>query len=154
MQDTLFPTIFSTLAVLVSLPLYWYGMRLLGVNGVALAMSISAILQTTLLYTLWNRRTGNAGSRAVYKFFTKIILLSAGAGLGLYWLKINVFDNVARSSFMGSLFNCVLIGILFGFIFLAAAYAFRIEEMIKVFTQIAQQVGLKKPPKKIDKPSN
>jgi putative peptidoglycan lipid II flippase len=39
MQNTLFPALFGTMAVIASLPLYWYGMRWFGGRGVASASS-------------------------------------------------------------------------------------------------------------------
>ena len=59
MQDTLFPAIFGTIAVLLSIPLYVYGLQVMGVTGVALAISLSSIFQVALLYALWNKRSKN-----------------------------------------------------------------------------------------------
>jgi putative peptidoglycan lipid II flippase len=128
-QNTLFPTIFGTLAVLASLPLYWYGLQYLGVNGVAMAMSVSAIIQTTLLYALWNRRTNNAGSSAVYRLFAKIIFLSAVTGLALHWLKNQVLQGIGLTTFNGSLLSCLIVGCAFALAFVAIGYVFRIGEI-------------------------
>ena len=68
MEDTLFPAIFSTFAVAVSIPIYYYGMQAFGINGIAFAVSASVALQITILYVIWNRRTKNSGSRDVYLF--------------------------------------------------------------------------------------
>jgi putative peptidoglycan lipid II flippase len=142
MQNTLFPAIFSTLAVLASIPLYWYGLQKMGINGVALAMSASAILQTTLLYALWNRKTGNRDSRQVYQFFAKIILLSFGIGIALYWLKIRVLHEIVEpTTFAGSLSNCLIVGAVFVLLFAAAAgYIFRIEEMVNLINRFLRKL--------------
>jgi putative peptidoglycan lipid II flippase len=50
LQDTLFPAIYGTVAVLISIPLYLMGLKLMGTQGVALAVSLSAILQVVFLY--------------------------------------------------------------------------------------------------------
>ena len=81
MQNTLFPAIFGTVAVLLSLPLYWYGMQMMGADGIALAVSLSSIFQVVVLYSLWNRRTHNRESRGVYRFYGGIILFSGLLGL-------------------------------------------------------------------------
>lgn len=140
MQDTLFPTIFSTLAVLASLPLYWYGMQYLGVNGVALAMSVSAIIQTTLLYTLWNRRTNNDGSRQVYPFFAKIIFLSVMVGVILHWLKTQALQEIDQTTFIGSLLLCLIVGSAFVLAFIAIGYIFRIDEIVRVINRLAKKL--------------
>jgi putative peptidoglycan lipid II flippase len=80
-QNTLYPALFGTAAVLASIPLYRVGMQRLGVQGVALAISLSVILQVVVLYALWNRRTVNPGSRQVYRFYLKIMALSLPLGL-------------------------------------------------------------------------
>ena len=79
-QNTLFPALFGTAAVLASIPFYLVGMQRLGVQGVALAISLSVILQVVVLYALWNRRIGNPGSRQVYRFYLKIMALSLPLG--------------------------------------------------------------------------
>jgi putative peptidoglycan lipid II flippase len=80
-QNTLFPALFGTAAVLASIPFYLVGMQRLGVQGVALAISLSVILQVVVLYVLWNRRMGNPGSRQVYQFYLKIMALSLPLGV-------------------------------------------------------------------------
>ncbi len=55
-RDTLTPALFGTLAVAAGIPIYLAGLALLGVQGVALAVSASGILQAVLLYVLWSRR--------------------------------------------------------------------------------------------------
>ncbi|MGH7452719.1 MAG: murein biosynthesis integral membrane protein MurJ, partial [bacterium] len=141
MQNTIFPTIFGTLAVLASLPLYWYGSQHLGINGVALAMSISAIIQTTLLYALWNRRTNNAGSGTVYQFFAKMIFLSAITGLALHWLKTQALQGIDHTAFIGSLLNCLIIGTVFVLAFVAIGYIFRIDEIVNVAKRVAKKLS-------------
>ena len=79
-QNTLFPALFGTAAVVASIPFYLVGMQRLGVQGVALAISISVILQVVVLYALWNRRMGNPGSRQVYRFYLKIMALCLPLG--------------------------------------------------------------------------
>lgn len=68
-QNTLFPAVFGTLAVILSIPMYLYGMQAMGASGVALAISLSAIFQVTLLYSLWNKKSRNREGRDVYTFF-------------------------------------------------------------------------------------
>jgi putative peptidoglycan lipid II flippase len=86
-QNTLFPAIFSTIAVLLTLPLYYFGMRSAGPQGIAVAMSLSTTFQALLLYIVWNRRTKNDGSRQVYISFLKMAVLSAVIGVLLEWIR-------------------------------------------------------------------
>ena len=113
MQNTLFPAIFGTVAVLLSLPLYWYGTVLMGASGIALAVSLSSILQVIFLYTLWNRRTNNTESRNVYRFYGGIILFSGLLGLFLTYFKATVLAGIDSETFWGSLYICLITGSLF-----------------------------------------
>ena len=87
-QNTWFPAVFGTFAVLSSLPIYWYGMQAMGAGGIGLAVSLSSIIQVGALYALWNYRTRNRGSRRVYLFFLQIILLSGILGCGLEYFLV------------------------------------------------------------------
>jgi len=86
-QNTVLPAVYGTLAALLAVPIYLAGLKLLGVNGVALAVSLSAVLQVLVLYALWNRRSGNAGARTVYRLYLKALLLSLLLGLLLEGLR-------------------------------------------------------------------
>jgi len=144
MQNTLFPTIFGSIAVLVSLPFYWFSMQQMGINGVALSMAISAVLQATLLYALWNRRTANVESRAVYRFFGKIILLSLALGLLVHAFKINFLQRLDPTTFRGSLLLCSIIGVIFLLAFFAVGYVFRIREIVAAINRLIEKLGLRR----------
>jgi putative peptidoglycan lipid II flippase len=68
-QNTLLPAVFGTAAVIVSLPIYWFGLTAMGVAGVGLAISASALLQTVLLFMVWNRRSDNQAAGGVYRAY-------------------------------------------------------------------------------------
>jgi putative peptidoglycan lipid II flippase len=129
-QNTLFPALFGTVAVVASLPLYLVGMQRFGVQGVALAISLSVILQVVLLYALWNRRTGNSGSRAVYRFYLKIFALSLPLGLALEGGRQALRALVpAADSFAGSLGVACGTGALFVALLAASGHLLRIQEI-------------------------
>lgn len=92
-QNTLLPTVFGTIAVLLSLPVYWIGLKMLSVAGVGLAISASALIQTTLLFAVWNRRSKNTGAAGVYHAYTKATLagLVIGAILWLVYRGLQIF---------------------------------------------------------------
>jgi putative peptidoglycan lipid II flippase len=129
MQDTLFPAVFTTLAVLASIPLYLFGMHHMGVRGVALASSLAAILQTTLLYVLWKRKSGNPGGREVGGAYLKAALVSVPLGLGLEALRRILTAGIDISTFGGSLAVAAIVGAVFTAILLGAGYLLRIDEI-------------------------
>jgi putative peptidoglycan lipid II flippase len=140
MQNTLFPAIFGTVVVLLSLPLYWYGMLLMGAGGIALAVSLSSIFQVVLLYTLWNRRTNNTESRNVYRFYGGIILFSCLLGLFLTYFKATVLNGIDSETFWGSLCICLITGGLFMVILLAAGNIFKIREISELGANLIRKI--------------
>lgn len=128
MQDTLFPAIYGTVAVLLSLPLYLLGLNMMGARGVALAASLSAILQVLVLYALWNRKNKNEG-RPVYLFYLKMMVFSSPLGFILAWFKSTALSAIDASTFWGSLTVCIIIGAVFAVIMLAVGYGLKIHEV-------------------------
>ncbi len=135
MQDTLFAAIYGTLAVGASIPLYWLGMRLMGVEGIALVISLSGLLQVLLLYALWNRRSHNQGSRPVYGAYARMIALALLSGLVLEWFNRSVLSIPAMTtSSFSSLSICLINAAVFAFLLLAVGFGLNIHE-IKAPTQ-------------------
>jgi putative peptidoglycan lipid II flippase len=128
-QNTLFPAIYGTLAVLLSVPLYYVGLQEMGIRGVALALAVSAVFQTTLLYVLWTRRTGNPGSRGVYRFFLQVAAGSAVLGIFLEWFRSVALAGLDRATLGGCLLSAALTGTVFTVILLGAGYGLRIPEI-------------------------
>lgn len=137
MQNTFLPAVFGTIAVLISIPLYYYCMEVMGANGIALAVSLSAFIQVIILYALWNRRSSNVYSREVYLFFVKICLLSAVMGVLLDWFKGKFLDGFDVSSFSGSVMVSVLLSALFAAVFISAGYLFKIKEISDMANRLA-----------------
>ncbi len=136
-QNTVFPAVFGTLAVLFSIPLYLYGIKLMGVRGVALAISISAFIQVALIYGIWNRYSDNKGAKAVYGFILKMVCLSIPMGIFLEWIKTDMLSIINAATFYGSMIVVIVIGIVFAVILMTLGYLFRIEEIKMVINRLA-----------------
>ena len=128
-QNTLLPAVFGTLAVGLSLPLYMYGMKMMGVTGVALAISLSAVLQVVLLYGIWNYRSRNPQSREVFLFYIKMILLGLLLWLVLEGVRQMLLIGIDANTFMGSLVISTVTAIVFAGLFLALGYGLPIKEI-------------------------
>lgn len=139
-QNTLFPAVFDTLAVGLSIPVYFYAMHKMGAAGVALAISLSSIFQVALLYELWNRRSRNRGSRQVYLFFCRVALVSAAIGILLEGFHTFLYTWVSLNTFSGCLLSSVLTAAFFVVLLLAAAYLFHIEEMAELMRRLVKKV--------------
>ncbi len=139
MQDTLFPALFGTAAVIASIPFYWYGMKILGISGLAVAISFSAIFQVWLIYFLWNRRTGKSG-RAVYLFYLRMFALSLALGLFLEFFRRTALSGIDASAFHGSMLISVIISIFFLILLPCAGHVLGIREIGEFMTKIRNRI--------------
>ena len=139
MQNTIFPAVYSTIGVLISVPFYILGMKLMGAGGIALAISISAILQVVLLYALWNRRSLNPESREVFRGYGKMLLLSIPAGLILEGFRMELSRWIGVTALAGSLLVAGGIGLIFLFLLLAAGYLFKVREITETLGRLFQK---------------
>jgi putative peptidoglycan lipid II flippase len=132
-QNTLFPAVYGTLSVLLSVPLYYLGLQQMGISGVALALAVSAVFQTSLLFALWNRRSGNTDSKGVYRFFCQVTAGSVLLGLFLEWFRTAALFGLDRTSYSGCLVSAAVTGILFCAILLSVGYGLKIREITGLF---------------------
>jgi putative peptidoglycan lipid II flippase len=133
MQDTLFPAIFGTMAVALSIPFYLWGMRQWGPAGVAAGVSFSALLQVTVLYALWNRRSNNKGGSLVYGHVGKVILASICLGVILEVIQRTALAAVDQWTLSGSVFKGIVLSMLFLMLLYGAGRLVRIKEFSDVF---------------------
>jgi putative peptidoglycan lipid II flippase len=84
-QNTILPAVFGTIGVVLSLPMYWVGLKTMGVAGVGLAISASALLQTIFLFSAWNRRSNNTAAIDVYRAYLKAAIGALVIG-AILWL--------------------------------------------------------------------
>lgn len=141
MQNTLFPAVFGSIAVLCSLPAYWYGMQRLGGRGVALAVSISIILQVVLLYILWNRRTGNIERGMVYRLYLKVILISTAVGIAAEWFRRSITGPGSTGSWQ-ALWICCIVGAGYCLLFFGIGYLLNIVEIKALLQRVSRSLHM------------
>lgn len=138
-QNTWFPAVFGTMAVLLSLPVYWYGLDLMGAGGIALAVTLSSALQVGFLYALWNRQSHNRGSRRVYVFYFNLILVSAGLGIGLEAFKDALLKHLDSTAAATQIVITIIVAAVFGAALLAIGRILKIEEIDRLFRKVFQR---------------
>jgi putative peptidoglycan lipid II flippase len=139
LQNTLFPALVGTAAVLLSIPVFLLCMQQLGTSGVALGVSISAFMQVTLLYICWNRRTENRNSHRVYGAVFKMVGLSIFLGSALEAVRQSVFSGLAGGSFAGALITCLGLGILFLCLLYPACRIMKMADIIEIIEKPIQK---------------
>ena len=145
-QNTLLPAIFSTLTTVLSIPLYWIGLKTWGVAGIGLAISATAIIQVVVVYSVWNRASRNPAGRAVYRFYLKLLAISLPIGAALWGVHHLLIMRIARPSFFPSLFIILVLGLLFIFLMAVAAWCFQIKEIQSALQKIGHKFDKPKEP--------
>jgi putative peptidoglycan lipid II flippase len=140
MQNTLLPAVYGTIAVMASLPIYWLGLQMYGLLGVAVAISVSAIIQVTVLFAAWNRRSGNKGSLQVYGTFLKTAMAGILLGIVLWLARCYVVQWIDPASFSGSVLMILVIGTLFMLCMALGGWLFKVEGIRSVGTRIIQRL--------------
>jgi putative peptidoglycan lipid II flippase len=143
-RNTLFPAVFGTVVVLASLPLYPLGIVLMGVQGVALAISFSGILQVAVLFILWNRRSRNTGQSEVMRFYLKTALLSLALAPLLAAVRRLALEALDASGPAGSLAIAVIVGSAFAALMLAAGYGLKIAEITDLTEKFLRGVRIRR----------
>jgi putative peptidoglycan lipid II flippase len=140
LQNTLFPAIFSTGCVLLSLPLIYGLMTVMGLKGVALGLSLSVILTAFFLFQCWSRKTRNTGQKEVFFFFFKLVLTSlilGGILQGLYLALCQVLDV----SLLGpSLLVCMIEGICFLILLPGIGMILGIQEVFMLYDKLFKKI--------------
>ena len=131
-QNTLYPTIYVSIATLLTLPLYYLGMMKMEIYGVALALSMSTIFQVVLLFALWNRKSKNKGGSGVYWHYFKMLVLSIPIALLLVGVKELLLTDVDSFTTAGSLIHLFSISVIFVVLLLGSGYMFRIKEIFDI----------------------
>lgn len=141
-QNTMLPTVYGSLAVILSLPVYYLGMRGLGAGGIGLAIAFSAVAQVLFIYMIWNRRAGNRESAGVYGFYLKMAL----AALPLFFLleacRRFLVTALDPQTVTGSLLTLTLIGGLGAALILAAGRLTRNAEINAVVETVRERLRL------------
>jgi len=141
-QNTLFPAVFSSLCVILTLPLIFWFMRLMGPEGVALGLSISVIIQAFVLFECWSKKSKNIQKKEVYLFFFKMVPTGVLIGFILFISTFFLRNFIEHDHLSGSLVIVTLIGIEFFSLFYLIGYVFKISEILILYKNIYQRFYL------------
>jgi putative peptidoglycan lipid II flippase len=139
-QNTLFPALYGTAAVLASIPVYILGLRTMGLTGVALAISVSAMIQVLALYVMWNRRFPAPERFRVYRFYLKVAVISLPLGMVLEVIRRGVIRIVHPAGLAGDLATVALLGGCFLGLLLAVARLWKIDEVFHILGRIRSRL--------------
>jgi putative peptidoglycan lipid II flippase len=140
LQNTLFPAIFSTVCVLGSLPMIYGLMKLLGIKGVALGLSLSVILSSFLLFECWNRKSRNTEKKEVYLFFLKLVPISLVLGGVLQGILVGLRLIFNAGTLGGNLVICTITFLAFSVLLPLFGVLLRITEISILYDKIFRRI--------------
>jgi len=135
-QDTKTPVKIGLLAVIINIAGALTLTKVMPdpVTGLALAFSISSIVNMLLLLILFRKKLGYFDDKKIIKSFFKIILASVMMGAAVWLAKYIIAQGVNMQTFIGIFIQGVLAGIIGILTYLIIAVIFRMDE-IKIITE-------------------
>lgn len=115
MQDSKTPMYNASMAIILNIVLNFILSSFMGISGLALATSISALFCSTLLAINLRRKIGAFGSKEIVVIVLKVLLASLVMGLAVYMMNVYVFDGwhallkMVIMVFVGSVIYFILI---------------------------------------------
>jgi putative peptidoglycan lipid II flippase len=139
MQNTLLPAVYGTIAVGISLPVYWLGLKTYGLMGVALAISLSAIIQVSVLFAVWNRHSHNVEKGLVYLTTIKTVVAGLPLGTALWLIHRYVAQVIDLSTFQGSVLVICCVAIPFIGLMAFGGWIFKVEGIRYIGAQLTRR---------------
>ncbi|MDA8441617.1 MAG: murein biosynthesis integral membrane protein MurJ [Peptococcaceae bacterium] len=137
LQDTWTPVLLSGITLVVNIVLMNLLVKPFAQGGLALAISISGIVNMLLLLYFLRRKIGLIDGRRIVTSLSKILLASVLMG-GTVWLVYRLTSIFAGVNFLGSLINLVIGSLVGALVFLVLAVILRMPEL-KFVLQIARR---------------
>lgn len=137
-QDTKTPMINATIAVVINIVLNIILSKFMGIGGLALATSISAIFCTALLFVSFRKKIGHFGMKQITTSFLKILVASLVMGIIAKLSYNNLLNHISDNL---SLMVSIAIGALSYFIII---YFMKIEEVDSMIETVKRRLTSRK----------
>ncbi|MFH1762349.1 MAG: murein biosynthesis integral membrane protein MurJ [bacterium] len=141
-QRTWFAAIFSTIAVLLSLPFYFLASRTMGARGIALVSSCSVILQFIILFTLWSRQTHNPGISHLFIIFLKVIFMGMAASGSVIIAKYLLIRDSVFQGFLPDIGLLIISGGSGLIVYSLLGILLKVNELKELFKSMISKAGI------------
>lgn len=136
LQDTKTPTINAAIGMVMNIILNLILSRIMGISGLALATSVSAIITSLLLFVSLRKKIGSFGIKEMSFSLLKVSLASLMMGvlakLGFDYLAGNIGQNLS-----------LLISIIFGaLLYLLIIYFMKIKDFDVIVSAVKRKLGM------------
>jgi putative peptidoglycan lipid II flippase len=128
MQNTIIPVVISFITIVVNLGVTVYFVNRFGVPGLALAFSITSIIELLILVTELHHKIGDLHDEYLVVNTIKILISSLFAGMGTYTSLYFIAPYLNTLSYLGLLAQGLISGLFGVAVYLAASYLLRMEE--------------------------
>jgi len=141
MGDTKTPVKVSVVSVVVNVALNLAFMKPLGFRGLALATSISAVVNMLALVTLLRHRIGPLDLADLARSFFRLLGCSAFMGAALYAAQLGWRVNLATAHLPGKALYLAVLGLLAAGSYGLAAHVFKVKELRLVLGLLKSRRG-------------
>lgn len=135
LQDTKTPMINAAIAMVLNIILNIVLSRFMGISGLALATSISALFCTVLLFISLRKKIGSFGMKGIVTSFYKVVLASIGMGV-VARLLYGILGPVVGDTV--SLMGSMVVG---GLVYLVLVYILKVEEVDIMIKMVKKKLG-------------
>ncbi len=151
-QDTKTPVVISIVSMVVNIGLALWLAPIMGVAGLALAFSVSAIVNLMLLLGVLHWQLNGFDDKVVLISLIKIVIAAIGGGMMVQVLKYPVAAMVDMQRFWGVLVQLVVAGCGGMMVYLLLAWLLKSEEVVILKKYLPRRPALKKIPAGTDTP--
>lgn len=151
-QDTKTPVTISVISMVVNVTLAWWLAPTMGVQGLALAFSASAIVNLMLLLGVLHWQLDGFDDKAVLFSLTKIVVAAIGGGMMVQLLKYPVAAMVDMQRFWGVLVQLVVAGSGGAATYFLLTWLLKSDEIIVLKKYLPRKHVLKRLPAGTDTP--
>jgi len=138
MQDTKTPVKVAAVSLLFNIALSFMLMFKLKVGGLALANSLSGILNATVLFFMLRKKAGTFYERILFMSLIKIAVASVLMGVVAYWVNVYIASLMPGKTIflIAGLMMSIMAAIIF---YIIACYALRISELKELWSWILKK---------------
>lgn len=140
LQNSRTPFVVDLVSALINIVLAWQLSQSFGLNGLALAFTLSSILNAFLLFVLLRGQIGRSGSRALLvallKISTSAILAGFLAYRALHWFA----PLLNTRTTLGILIQCAIAGLMGAAFYLLFTRLLKVEEFFKLRSALRKKI--------------
>jgi len=143
-EDSRTPFYAAIVAMVLNIILATYFSATLGVAGLALAFSVSSVLNFLILWLVLNWRLGSLYGEGLLLAVVKMSVAAIIAGIVVQIAKVVIWPFIDMTTFLGVLLQGLGSGIAGLAFYVLFCYIFKVEEMSAIFSSLRRRLPWKK----------